>query len=40
MHGTGYEAISTFCAFVADADHALVYSAFVAGDSSTETYDY
>ena len=40
MHGTGYEAISTFCAFVADADHAQAYSAFVAGDSSTETYDY
>ena len=40
MHGTGYKAISTFCAFVADADHAQVYSAFVAGDSSTETYDY
>ena len=40
MHGAGYEAISTFCAFVADADHAQAYSAFVAGDSSTETYDY
>ena len=39
-HGTGYEAISTFCAFVADADHAQVYSAFVSGDSSPETYDY
>ena len=38
--GTGYEAISTFCAFVANADHAQVYSAFVAGDSSTETYNY
>ena len=38
-HGAGYEAISTFCAFVADADHAQVYSAFVAGDSSTKTYD-
>ena len=40
MHGIGYEAISTFCAFVADADHAQAYSAFVAGDSSTESYDY
>ena len=40
MHGAGYEAISTFRAFVADADHAQAYSAFVAGDSSTETYDY
>ena len=39
-HGVGYEAISTFCAFVADADHAQAHSAFVAGDSSTETYDY
>ena len=39
-HGAGYEAISTFCAFVADADHAQAYSAFVAGDSSTETYNY
>ena len=39
-HGTGYKAISTFCAFVAGADHAQVYSAFVAGDTSTETYDY
>ena len=39
-HGTGYKAISTFCAFVADANHAQTYSAFVAGDSSTETYDY
>ena len=39
-HGAGYEAISTFCAFVADDDHAQAYSAFVAGDSSTETYDY
>ena len=39
-HGKGYKAISTFCAFVADADHAQLYSAFVAGDSSTETYDY
>ena len=38
--GAGYEAISTFCAFVADADHAQAYSAFLAGDSSTETYDY
>ena len=38
--GAGYEAISTFCAFVADADHAQAYSAFVAGDSSTKTYDY
>ena len=38
--GTGYEAISTFCAFVANADHAQAYSAFVTGDSSTETYDY
>ena len=36
-HGAGYGAISTFCAFVADADHAQAYSAFVAGDSSTET---
>ena len=40
MHGAGYEAISTFCAFVADANHAQAYSAFVAGDSSTETYDF
>ena len=40
MHCAGYEAISTFCAFVADADHAQAYSAFVAGDSSTKTYDY
>ena len=40
MHGVGYEAISTFSAFVADADHAQVYSAFVAGDSSTEPYNY
>ena len=40
MHGTGYKAISTFCAFVDDADHAQAYSVFVAGDSSTETYDY
>ena len=39
-HGAGYEAISSICAFVADADHAQVYSAFVAGDSSTKTYDY
>ena len=39
-HGTGYEAISSFCAFVADANHAQAYSAFVAGDSSTETHDY
>ena len=39
MHGVGYKAISTFCGFVADADHAQAYSAFVAGDSSTETYD-
>ena len=39
-HGAGYEAISTFCAFVADANHAQAYSAFVAGDSSTENYDY
>ena len=39
-HGAGYEAISTFYAFVADADHAQAYSAFVAGDSSTKTYDY
>ena len=38
--GTGYEAISTFCAFVATVDHAQVYSGFVAGDSSAETYDY
>ena len=39
MQGAGYKAISTFCAFVADADHAQAYSAFVAGDFSTETYD-
>ena len=39
-HGAGYEALSTFCAFVADANRAQAYSAFVAGDSSTETYDY
>ena len=39
-HGAGYEAISTFCAFVANANHAQAYSAFVAGDSSTKTYDY
>ena len=39
-HGAGYKAISTFCAFVADADHAQAYSAFVAGDSSTKTYDF
>ena len=38
--GTGYEAISTICAFVANANHAQVYSAFVPGDSSTETYNY
>ena len=25
---------------MASADHAQAYSAFVAGDSSTETYDY
>ena len=31
--GAGYKAISTFCAFVANADHAQAYSAFVAGDS-------
>ena len=29
-HGAGYEAISTFCAFVADANHAQAYSTFVA----------
>ena len=40
MQGAGYEAISTFCAFVANANHAQAYSAFVAGDSSTETYNY
>ena len=40
MQGVGYEAISTFCAFVAYADHAQAYSAFVSGDSSTETYNY
>ena len=38
--GRGYEAISTFCAFMANADHAQAYSAFVAADSSTKTYDY
>ena len=36
-HGAGYKAISSVCAFVADANHAQAYSAFVAGDSSTET---
>ena len=39
-HGAGYEAISSSCASVADANHAQVYSTFVAGDSSTETYNY
>ena len=39
-HGAGNESISTLCAFVADADHAQAYSAFVAGDSSTKTYNY
>ena len=40
MQGAWYEAISTFGAFVANADHAQAYSAFLAGDSSTETYNY